>query len=247
MPVFGSGERIVMGRPPVRVAAVGAAAAPAFVPTDLAGLQAWYDASQITGLANGDPVASWADATGNGHTLAQATSARRPTYVASGIGGRPSVDWDGVDDRLLNATLSLAQPSTSFVVFRTDTTAVTQFVMDGGGVTRQAIFLEGSSTYKYFAGTVVVASQSVTLNPTVLAASFNAGSSGLYHNGTLVASGNPGSQSLSNYRIGTESTETGGFYNGQIAEELHWNRTLNSTERGQVTAYLGTKYGITVV
>lgn len=216
-----------------------------FSPADITGLQAWYDASQITGLSNGDPVTSWLDLSGNGHTLAQAGAAR-PIYTTAGINSLPTLDFDGSAHNLTNATLTLPQPSTTFAVFRTDTPAVQQFVIDGGAGTRQTFFLNGAA-YLYFAGSVVNAAAGPTANPTVMAANYNGASSGLYENGTLIASGDPGAQSLANFKVGIESSGASGFFNGHISEVLHYNKTLDSTERGQVTSYLGTKYGITVV
>ena len=47
------------------------------------GLALWLKADAITGLADGDPVASWADSSGNSHTATQATSGSRPTSAPS--------------------------------------------------------------------------------------------------------------------------------------------------------------------
>ena len=44
------------------------ASAPPFNPADIAGLGLWLDAQQITGLADGEPVTTWPDASGQAHT-----------------------------------------------------------------------------------------------------------------------------------------------------------------------------------
>jgi hypothetical protein len=45
--------------------------------------QLWLDASQIAGLADGDPVVSWNDLSGNAYHAAQATASKQPTYKTS--------------------------------------------------------------------------------------------------------------------------------------------------------------------
>jgi hypothetical protein len=63
-------------------------------------LLAWYKADAITGLADGDAVASWVDSTGNGHTAAQSTAGKKPVYKTSIINSLPVVRFDGVDDSM---------------------------------------------------------------------------------------------------------------------------------------------------
>lgn len=61
-----------------------------FSPADVTGLAAWYDATQITGLADGDTVATWADLSGNGITM---TGYGTPAYRTSGMNGKPAVEF----------------------------------------------------------------------------------------------------------------------------------------------------------
>ena len=69
--------------------------APAFDPTAIAGLAAWYKADSLSlslSLSDGAAVATWADSGGSGgYAAAQSSSGRRPTYASSGINGRPAV------------------------------------------------------------------------------------------------------------------------------------------------------------
>ena len=61
------------------------------------------DAARTTPATSGDPVGGWADRSTAAHHLDQTTSARRPIYYSSGLGGgaRPRVFFDGTDDGLL--------------------------------------------------------------------------------------------------------------------------------------------------
>jgi len=71
---------------------------------------AWLDPSDFSTLfqdvagtvpvvADGDPVALMLDKSGNGNHAAQSVAAARPTWHTDG-GGRPYIDFDGVDDIL---------------------------------------------------------------------------------------------------------------------------------------------------
>jgi hypothetical protein len=79
-------------------------------------------------------ISAWADQSGNGITLTAAGTAQ-PTLVASGIGGKPTVQFDGTTD-YLEGTLSLAQPHHFFIVFETiawaSGAAVVSTVRDAG-------------------------------------------------------------------------------------------------------------------
>lgn len=77
--------------------------AAAFSPLDIPGLQLWLDASQIVGLNDGDPVATWSDLSGVGNDLTQSTASKRPTYSNT---TSPCVIFDGVDDWMENLTFT---------------------------------------------------------------------------------------------------------------------------------------------
>lgn len=54
-------------------------------------LRLWLDASLGITL-NGSNVSAWADQSGNGFDFSQASSSLQPPYLASGIGGLPTID-----------------------------------------------------------------------------------------------------------------------------------------------------------
>ena len=69
---------------------------PVGVPLD--GMVLSLDASALS-LADGASVATWLDGCGTGAN-ASSTGSAQPTFVSSGVGGVPSVRFDGVDDFL---------------------------------------------------------------------------------------------------------------------------------------------------
>lgn len=62
----------------------------------VAGAAAWWKADSLS-LSDGDPVATWADSTGNGFDATQATSGYRPTYKTAIRNGLPVVRFTGSD------------------------------------------------------------------------------------------------------------------------------------------------------
>jgi hypothetical protein len=62
---------------------------------DLGPMAIWLDASALTGLADGDPVPTIPDQSGAGNDVGQTESTAQPTYQAAGVGGQPSVSFDG--------------------------------------------------------------------------------------------------------------------------------------------------------
>lgn len=59
-------------------------------PIPTAGLAAWYNASALVGLSNGDPVTTWTDSSGNGLNV---TAVGSPTYDADALNGQPAVSF----------------------------------------------------------------------------------------------------------------------------------------------------------
>jgi hypothetical protein len=81
-----------------------------FTPRSIAGLGAWFDATDTSTLsqtsdgltpvtANNDPVA-YLRCKVSGTALTQTTDANRPLYITSGINTKPGLDFDGTNDVL---------------------------------------------------------------------------------------------------------------------------------------------------
>lgn len=89
------------------------------LPSAITGLQAWYKSDTGVTESPAGVVSAWADQSGNGYTLSQATAGMRPTIVAGQLNGYPAVRFDGVDDGLQSAVNVATFPSkrgTCFVV-----------------------------------------------------------------------------------------------------------------------------------
>lgn len=83
-----------------------------FAPDDISGLMAWYKGDDLSGT-DGDPIGTWADASGNGRDLTQATSSKKPTIQT--VSGKRVLRFDGVDDEMLTA--AFASPTSGVTVY----------------------------------------------------------------------------------------------------------------------------------
>ncbi|MCH7908140.1 MAG: hypothetical protein IIB38_00810 [Candidatus Hydrogenedentes bacterium] len=89
------------------------------MPDQIPGLFAWFDANSITGLADGEVVATWDDRSNNENDLTQSEAAEKPTYQTNEINSLPIVRFDGMDDnmeRTLGSTF--VQPYTILAVMK---------------------------------------------------------------------------------------------------------------------------------
>jgi hypothetical protein len=217
--------------------AVGAAAV--FSPDDLAGLEAWYKADAITGLADADPVATWIDSSGNGNDATQGTGDNKPTYQTNELNGLPVVRFDGIND-VLSASFTLDQPLSLFLVFMATNTAENEWIVDGTTLAtmgvrifnNQLIITADASLFSgtaYTQGTYKVAT-----------AIFDGASSRAALNG-VGADGNAGTGTPSGIRLGGPTTA---LLEGDIVETIIYSRSLSASEREQVEDYLMDKYAL---
>ena len=81
-------------------------------------LALWLDAEDAASITlNGTTVSQWQDKSGNGRHASQGTVTRQPLYDSTGLGGRPIIKCDGVDDNLLANAAAAAFGSNNFVFF----------------------------------------------------------------------------------------------------------------------------------
>lgn len=132
-------------------AACGYGVVGAFSPLQLPGLALWLRADRGITL-NGSNVSGWADLSGNGNDVSQSTTASQPPYVASGINGRPAVNF-------LNPTF-LRNTATNLGIAAGSPYSVFLVAMHGSGPlfclrltqTYSATRWQGTNTYVYSDG-----------------------------------------------------------------------------------------------
>lgn len=228
------------------------AAAPAFVPTQLAGLALWLDAGQITGATDGAAVATWQDRSGNARDATQATAAKQPIYRSTGTpitpSGKPVVQFDAVDDTVSGALAAIPQPVTAYLVLRRSASPAFEPFIDlqpAGGSGGRPILSTQQGPLQVYAGT---ASNAATLIPAtgyhVVSTLWNDAASSLYIDGAAdVLTGAAGTSGVTNgYTLNTFSngTNAAGLC---YAEVLVYSTAHSTTERQQVEGYLRSRHG----
>ncbi len=92
----------LVGRRRKRLAAA-AGPAPVFDPGTIASLRLWLRGDDI-GASEGSPVSAWADASGFGNNVEQATGMKMPTFQSAQLNGHSYLYFDGVDDTLFKTS-----------------------------------------------------------------------------------------------------------------------------------------------
>jgi hypothetical protein len=111
---------------------------PPSIPTSpLPGYTAWYDATKITGVADGASLTRWPDLSANHYDLTASGSAE-PNYYKTNvtylINGLPVVYFNGTDSLMASPAFTLTQPFTiCFVLVWLNTSSVSVPFASGDG------------------------------------------------------------------------------------------------------------------
>lgn len=224
-------------------------AAPAFSPTDIAGLAAWYDATVGVTDAGGGAVSAWADQSGNSRTLTQGTAGSRPTTGTRTQNGLNVIDFDGTAD-FLDASSGFAQGTsdTVFIVCLNDDGAdsVLQVAYNGnsGATATCRITKTGANAYRATSGTALDLGV-VNTSAHVITAAFNGASgSELRVDGVSLGTGSTGTNSGTYAPHLGRSPAGSQYWDGWIAEVLHYESVLAAPDIEAVEAYLIAKWGL---
>ena len=216
----------------------------------------WLDAQRGVERNKQGIVTRWADQSGRRHHAAPHGTPRRS---ATGLGGKPTVLFDGKQDWLsiAGAVLTSQQFSIFAVVNDRGKSAAHRNLFGnwngGKGNSSSSVFL--GTTQSAGGGRRVRLSDDYAdtrlrlKNPErgfVLTAISEAGNARVFQN--AVELGNKG-VSLSKRRLDTawmvgRQGAAGEFWQGEISELLVYDTALNRSERGRVWRYLGRKYGL---
>jgi lysophospholipase L1-like esterase len=205
---------------------------------------------------DGVAVSAWPDATANGWDLAQATGASQPIFRAStaAFNDRATVEFDGSNDSLFLASgVVLAQPFTLVVVGSVDTLNHRTFLDVHSSGSSNAYYngMNATSGYKWqmSQGTALRGGTPEAGVPVLYVARFDGSSSNLDIDGTTVATGNAGTASLAEIRMGLSSTGAAGTapLDGHIAFAAAFDGDPTEDELWPMfLAWVSAHYGITV-
>jgi hypothetical protein len=233
---------------------IGLGSAPAFDPNTIAGLVAWYDFSDITTLwkdtvrsvpctADGDIIKGVTDkhTAGTIH-LSEATNG--PTYKAAIQNAKSVARFDGVNDLLTSASITVNQPGTVIVAAKMTSNTVARRFLDAN--TGRWIFgpdFTGGFHTAYAGGLVKTTNFAANTAWHVNSVVFNDASSTYRIDGTdraLVAGIGAGALSTT-FFLGRDNVSQ--FESLDYGELLIYNSALSVPNQQLLEAYLKTKWG----
>lgn len=216
------------------LAALGFAASAWSSPIATDNLGLWLKADAITGLNDGDPVATWVDASPVAGNAVQSDPTLQPTFRTNVVNGYPVV-------RFTNDTMTFANRVGGhvFLVTKGATGSGDGQIFHGNGQFRGW----GGTSYLYFDGGYRFSNTTTTyFSWAAREFSFNGGTVSFFDNGgTLGAVSNA---SILNWNRMGAFAGPSQFYNGDYAEILIYTSQLNSVEQTLVQNYLGAKYAL---
>lgn len=230
------------------------------------GPYAWFDASQIVGLSDGDPVSTWADESGNARDLAQ-TGSPRPLYKTNRLNGLPSVLFAAASSQYMqnDALAAMFTGSdtafTAFIVAKlTNTTGEQGYygVARSTAANPTVLFYANSTWHSYRrndSGTVkhVATGASLDTSAHILRKWFDGTTGRRFKDGVQIGTDfaeSDGAVTLDRFMVGVEPSNTGAtagtYLSADVFELVLVPRAMTSLELVEVERYLGRKYAIAV-
>lgn len=235
-----------------------------FSPLDIAGCEAWFDASNAGSITQtGGLVDQWSDLSGNGHHVT-AVLGLRPTTGTRTQNGLNVIDFVGSDG--LNSTTTFLYDlvtTTIFVVFMPDAdpASILSYLVGEGNISdfRPEYAVRNSATqcnFVYVTNGNVVKFNIVDGDPTNATphriVATDSGTEAIIEmdDGTPVSSGayTRATTTMNRFNIGMLNNQTftagGRFLDGWIAEIIIYDSVLSSGNITTVEGYLDTKWGL---
>jgi hypothetical protein len=209
---------------------------------------------------SGTSVTQWADQSGNGNNVTQATTAAQPQLQTNVFAGNPSVYFDGTDwlDNTVSNVVTAGEGRTVFVVAKTTctpamvpldirrTTLASSYLMqDFNGIS----YVYGDGANSSNNAYIAYASQNtLKTKPCLLTYQNSAlGKMVFRFDGTNIAVTHPGNvpaeSGTTGFTVGRRNAATNQITSGWISEIIVYNSQLNATDIAAVENYLATKYG----
>lgn len=226
-----------------------------FTPTDIAGLVAWYDFSDISTLwqdaarssaitTNGQTILGVTDKSGSGFHLSAVTNG--PTYTTGAQNGLSVARFDGANDELLTSSNVVSQPDTIFLVGKKNDTTDIEHLCDGADATHRQVIGIVTNKFALHAGVTLDSGVAVDTTARVFCGVCNGASSKLFLSGGTPASGDAGTQVLSSgLNFGRDQSSGGPWTAMDLDEVLIYNSSLSNPNLNLAGNYLESKWALT--
>lgn len=223
-----------------------------------------YSNAGTTPALNGNDVQQWNDRSGNARHAGEATVGNRPNYYTNVLNGAPAIRWSASStDRLLSTGLTTGNQASVFVVARysslpSPNPGLVQASSSGNGFSSAAgnkhigMWINSTNTRPWGRGvrsdgtSLEITQTTATAANTFYIFNNNYGAATIQQYIDNTAAGSVASdgtlRSWTDMAIGVQAgTES---WNGDIAEVIAFNTSLNSAQRLIVANYLSAKYGM---
>lgn len=221
------------------------------------GMLLWLRADQgVDYEGTSNKVTRWNDLSGQGNHVEQATDARRPTYVAAGLNGKPVLSFSssflqGPSD----VSLSPVEISVFAVAKRNASSGsqvvVQKFTLDTDnigkslGYSLRATSNTNRTFYANGQSTLTTLAEGDNFNLLTGMYDKSADKRALFVDGVEMASATYAVDlKVSNNPLYIGGQGTSYAFKGEISEILIYSRPLDATERSRVEQYLSTKYAL---
>jgi len=213
----------------------------------------WLDANELSYI-DGGIVDVFGDISGNGNDFTQLSSSEQPTYKVNVVNGMSVVRFDGVNDNMLSSNISALESAnvTSFIVFKQNSMTNTGLLGSNYGSDSQKWRIYGQSngnvrTIQYSGGVYHANYNAFNTSFNFISSHITPSNIKLYKEGQLQQSVNgiyttPSSHNYLKISGYPGHTNNNWALDGDIAEVIIFNTSLNDLERVIVENYLGAKY-----
>lgn len=213
-----------------------------WTPALLASLTCWLKADAITGLNDGDAVATWTDVSAGSHSVTQGTPLNRPVYKVNIVNGKPVVRFNGATPTwLATGAFTFNQPATVFAVAILSASG-TYCYSDSLAQYYRSMYSSSQTTLNISGATNLAATVTNLTTWSILLGIYNGASGLASYNGTTT-SGDVGSNAASGITIGAFGNDTSGM-TGDMAEWGACTTALSTADRQKVEGYLAWKYAL---
>lgn len=197
-------------------------------------LAAWY--RYHIGMTNvGGFCSSWADQSGNGRDLVQATASARPVILSDG-----SLQFDGAND-FLQAAFTLPQPLTIYLAFMQLSWTSGDVIFSGATAEVQVAQNTSSPGLAANAGSGLTVSNTIPVNARGVCCFVANGTSSVYQAGggsfSVTTTGSGGANAAGGFTLGADSSEAN-WSNIRVFEAAIFSVAHDANTRLQLLRYM---------
>jgi hypothetical protein len=212
-----------------------------FNPNSITGLKLWVKGDAITGLSDGDPIATWAD-NSSANNDATASGSARPTYKTNIINGLPVARFDNIDDAMTTALVLGDTTMSIFLVYARNFyhNAEAHRLLSGSN---NWLFGPHSGSTTLYDGGFLLTSADLANGEFAVCSIILGSDVEIFINGASVGSKAHGGTTCGTLYLGA----LGAFSepaNCDLAELIIYDNTVSGGDKAAVEAYLATKYGL---